>query len=102
MGEAKEKARWTPRRVVRWTGSVAIVTALFLAVFGAYGLPKGLAPRAFWIYWTIFFFFLMVAIGLAMTDAMITIVKFREEHADLRRMAREAVAENQKRNQETK
>ena len=102
MGEAREKSRWTPRRVVRWTGAVAIVTALFLAVFGAYGLPRDLAPDALWVYWTIFFLFLMGAIGLAMIDAMITIVKFRKEQVDLREIARKAMAENQKRNLKTK
>jgi hypothetical protein len=101
MGEAGKKPRWTPRRVVRWTGAVAITTALLLALFGAYGPPRDYSVDAFWAYWTIFIFFLMGAIGLAMIDAMITIMKFRKEHADLRTMGREAMTENQKRNQET-
>ncbi len=33
----------------------------------------------------------MSAVGLAMIDAMITIVKFRNEHRDLRKMAGDAV-----------
>ncbi len=90
MGEAKETPRWTPRRLARWTGAVAIVTALFMALFGVYGPPNDLSPKAFWLYWTIFFFFLMCALGLAMIDATITIVTFRKEHADLRWTAREA------------
>ena len=90
MGEAKKRPRWTPRRVARWTGAVAIVAALFMAVFGVYGLPNDISPKALWLYWTFFFFFLMCALGLATIDAMITIVTFRKEHADLRRMAREA------------
>ncbi len=96
MGEASERPRWTPRRVVRWAGVAAIVTALFLAVLGAYGPPRDLAPKAFWVYWTIFFFFLVCAIGLAMIDATITIMKFRREHADLRRMARESARDHGK------
>lgn len=91
MGEADGRSRWTPRRVVRSAGIVAILISALMTLFGAYGPPADFSPKAFWVYWTIFFFFLMGAIGLAMVDAMITIVKFRKEHRDLWKLAGDAV-----------
>ena len=91
MGEAGERSRWTPRRVVRSAGIAAILISALMTLFGAYGPPRDFSPKAFWVYWTIFFIFLMGAIGLAMVDAMITIVKFRKEHSDLREMAADAM-----------
>lgn len=87
MGEAGERSRWTPRRVVRSAGVVAILISALMTLFGTYGPPADFSPKAFWVYWTIFFLFLLGALGLAMVDAMITIVKFRKEHKDLREMA---------------
>jgi hypothetical protein len=91
MDTEGKKSGWTPRRVVRWAGTATIVTALFMAVIGAYGFGEDVTPRFLYIYWTIFFLFLMGAVCLAMIDAMITIAKFKKEHRDLRELARKAI-----------
>lgn len=61
-----------------------------MAIFGAYGLGTGVAPKTFYVYWTVFFFFLMGAIALAILDALVTMVKFRKEQKNLTKMAGQA------------
>ena len=56
---ADKKRPWTPRRVFRWVGAAAIGIALLMALFGAYGLGSKVSIRVFYIYWSVFFFFLM-------------------------------------------
>ena len=99
MGNVENKPRWTPRRVVRWAGTTAIVIALFMAIFGAYGFGTDVTPTFLYVYWTTFFLFLMSAVGLAMIDSMITIAKFKKEHSDLRQMARNAMRDSADANQ---
>ena len=99
MDTDKKKAGWTPRRVVRWAGTISIAVAFFMAIFGAYGFGKDVTPRFLYIYWTIFFLFLMIAVALAMIDALITMAKFRKEHSDLRQMARDAMRDSVEKNQ---
>lgn len=85
IGDANKSPRWTPRRLLRLVGIAAIALSLLMAVFGAYGLGTKVSARVFYIYWTVFFFFLMSAIALAVIDALVTMVKFRREHRDLKR-----------------
>jgi len=99
MGDEEKRPRWTPRRVVRWTGTTAITTSALMAIFGAYKVGTNVSPRVFYVYWTIFFFFLMGAIALAMVDGMITIVKFRKDHIELKRITRQAVQNDKNANQ---
>lgn len=99
MGNAENKTGWTPRRVVRWAGTTAIVTALFMAIIGAYGFGADVTPKFLYVYWTVFFLFLMSAVALAMIDAIITIAKFKKEHSDLRQMARNAMRDSADANQ---
>jgi hypothetical protein len=94
-----KKPGWTPRRVVRWTGTIAIALASIMAIYGAYGFDVDVAPKVLYIYWSIFFFFLMAAVALAMFDALITMAKFKKAHSDLRQMARDAVQESMEANQ---
>jgi hypothetical protein len=94
-----KKTGWTPRRVVRRTGTIAIVVAFFMAIYGAYGFGKDVTPKFLYIYWTVFFLFLMTAIALAMIDALITMAKFKKERNDLKQMARDAMRDSVKTNQ---
>lgn len=99
MDTEKKKSGWTPRRVVRWMGTIAIAGAFLMAIVGAYGFGTDVTPKFLYIYWTIFFLFLMAAVALAMIDALITIAKFRKEHNDLKRMARDAMRDSADANQ---
>jgi amino acid transporter len=73
------------RRVLRTAGTITLVISLFMALFGAYGIDYTASAKLFFIYWTIFFVMLMSAVGIAVVDILMTIFKFRKEHADLRR-----------------
>ncbi|MFQ5551971.1 MAG: hypothetical protein ACE5FJ_12125 [Gemmatimonadales bacterium] len=89
MIDAADKRRgWTPRRVLRWVGTAAIGIAFLMALFGAYRVGSKVSTRVFYVYWTVFFFFLMSAIALAMFDALVTIARFRKEHKELQKTAR--------------
>lgn len=86
MGSETSKDRgWTVRRVVRTIGAITILISLFMALYGAYGIDYTASARVFFIYWTIFVVMLMSAVGIAVLDILMTIVKFRKEHAELRR-----------------
>ena len=76
---------WTVRRVLRTVGAITIVISLVMALYGAYGIDYTASARLFLIYWTIFVVMLMSAVSIAILDILMTIVKFRKEHADLRR-----------------
>ncbi len=89
---ADKKRPWTPRRVFRWVGAAAIGIALLMALFGAYGLGSKVSIRVFYIYWSVFFFFLMCAIALATLDALATVVWFSKEHMELHETAGRAPA----------
>ena len=86
-GNEKKRPRWTPRRVVRSAGTTAISTAALMALYGAYGLGVEVSARAFYIYWTVFFVFLMGALALAIMDALITVAKFKQERESLKEAA---------------
>ena len=86
--DGDRKRGWTPRRVFRWVGVVALAIALFMAVLGAYGLDTRSSLRLFFVYWTVFFALLLGAIALAVFDALVTMVKFRKEHMELRKATR--------------
>jgi Kef-type K+ transport system membrane component KefB len=92
METAEQRRRRTPRRVLRRVGSIAIGTALLMALFGAYKVGSEVSPKVFYVYWTIFFVFLMSAIALAMLDALLTMIKFRKEREKLKRTAIQELA----------
>jgi hypothetical protein len=86
-GNEKKNTRWTPRRIVRSAGTTAISTAVLMALYGAYGLGVEVSARAFYIYWTVFFVFLMGALALAIMDALITVAKFKQDRESLKKTA---------------
>ncbi len=53
-----------------------------------YGLDTRSSLRLFFVYWTVFFALLLGAIALAVLDALVTMVKFRKEHMELRKTTR--------------
>jgi len=82
--ETAKNRGWTVRRALRTLGTITLVISLFMALFGAYGIDYTAFARVFFIYWTMFFVMLMSAVGIAVLDVLMTIVKFRKEHAELR------------------
>ncbi len=92
MEAVEQRRRRTARRVVRRVGSIAIGTALLMALFGAYKVGSEVSTKVFYVYWTIFFVFLMSAIALAMFDALLTMVKFRKERGKLQKTAIQELA----------
>ena len=82
------KGRWTHRRVLRTVGIVTLVIVIIMALVGAYAFDFTASPRSFFIYWSIFFTLLLGVIGVAVIDAIATIIRFRKEHMKLRNMFR--------------
>jgi hypothetical protein len=74
---------WTPRRIVRWIGAVALAVALLMALYGARAVDSRVSPRFFFIYWTVFFVVLMTPVALATLDALATLLRFTTEHKKL-------------------
>jgi hypothetical protein len=95
MSDAAGKRRWTPRLVLRWCGMIALVIALLMALFGAYGFDPRVSPKLFFVYWTVFFILLVGAILVAVLDALATIIKFRQEHMKLRKRIRNELHTNE-------
>lgn len=69
---------------MRMIGAGAIFVVLIMAYLGAFVLDLTASALAFFIYWSVFFFLLLLAIGIATLDALATIGKFKNEHARLR------------------
>jgi cobalamin biosynthesis protein CobD/CbiB len=76
--------QWTARRAMRMIGAGAIIIILIMAFLGVFVLDLTTSALAFFIYWSAFFLLLLLAIGIAMLDAVATIGKFKNEHAKLR------------------
>ena len=91
VDDAKKSRGWTPRRIVRSIGTISIVTSLVMALIGAYGLGASVSAKVFYIYWSVFFLFLFAAVMMATIDALVTMVKFRKEREDLKKMAGSAM-----------
>ena len=82
-GKRLDWRSWTPRRIVRWVGAFTVAGALLMALYGAYAVDSGASPRFFFIYWTVFFALLLIAVALATFDALITLLRFTSEHKKL-------------------
>ena len=79
------KRRWTPRLVLRWIGAITLTISLFMALYGAYGFDTATSAGVLFVYWTVFFFCMMSTLIIAVLDVLMTIVKFRKAHTELRR-----------------
>lgn len=84
MNDERGKSRWTARFLLRSAGIVALLVVIVMALLGAYVFDFANSARTFFVYWSIFFFFLLGVIAVAMFDAIITMAKFRKEHSRLR------------------
>lgn len=74
--------------MLRTAGIVALVIVIFMALVGTYAFDFRGSPRAFFVYWTVFFVLLMSVIALAVLDAAATMFRFRKEHTKLRNVFR--------------
>jgi len=88
MDDRRGHNRWTARFAMRVAGAFFLAAVVVMALLGVSVVDVNRSARVFFIYWTIFFFFLLCAIAIAMLDAIVTIGKFRTEHAKLRTVFR--------------
>jgi uncharacterized membrane protein len=79
----QRKGRWTARHALRLIGAVDLLIAGLMAVLGAFVLDIAAHPTLFVIYWAVFAILLLIALIIAMFDAVATIGRFKKEHAKL-------------------
>ena len=81
--DRRQKGQWTARAALRLTGAVVLLIVALMAVLGGFVFDLAASAGLFLIYWTIFALLLLVAIMIAMFDAVATIGRFKREHAQL-------------------
>lgn len=84
MKKSRGHSEWTPRLVMRLAGAVVLAAVLLMAVLGVFVFELKMSANAFFIFWSVFFLLLLIAIAIAMLDALATIGKFKIEHDKLR------------------
>jgi hypothetical protein len=84
MNDKRGQSWWTARRAMRAAGASILALVVLMAVLGVFVLDLTTSVNAFFIFWSVFFLLLLLAIIIAMLDALATVGKFRGEHARLR------------------
>ncbi|RJP26072.1 MAG: hypothetical protein C4520_01200 [Candidatus Abyssobacteria bacterium SURF_5] len=84
MNDNRGQSRWTARLLMRTIGAGILAVVVVMALLGVFVLDLTKSVNAFFIFWSIFFFLLLMAIVIAMLDALATIGKFRSETAKMR------------------